>query len=131
MKVAPAYEKVVAAVHTRQARILAAEAERIKTNVLASAQATNILNAAEADRQRRQVNALARAALFTNQIPAFTASPSVYVQRAYLKKFARAVAEPRKYVLIGTNTETIIMMNLEDKIRRDLTDFDLSPARSK
>src|SRR5262245_12103907 len=129
VKVAPAYEKVVAATHSKRARILAAEAESIKTNTLAGAQAFRIVNEAEADRKRRQVNALARAALFTNQIPAFAASPSVYARRAYLQMFSRATADARKYVLAVTNADEIILLNLEDRIRRDLTDFDLSPKK--
>ena len=50
MKVAPDYEKVVAAIQTKQAKILAARADDIRTNALAGAQAVNILNKASAER---------------------------------------------------------------------------------
>src|ERR1019366_5333908 len=70
VKVAPEYEKVVAAIQTKQAKILAARADDIRTNALAGAQAVSILNKAQAEKAAREVGALAQAALFTNQIPA-------------------------------------------------------------
>ena len=78
VKVAPEYEKVVAAIQTKQAKILAARADDIRTNALAGAQAVTLTNKASAERLAREVGALAQAALFTNQIPAFEAAPSVY-----------------------------------------------------
>ena len=54
VKVAPEYEKVVAAIQTKQAKILAARADDIRTNALAGAQAVNILNKASAERLARE-----------------------------------------------------------------------------
>src|SRR5262249_95735 len=102
VKVAPDYEKVVGAFHTKQPKILDARPDDIKPNALADAQATSILNRAKAERTRREISAWARAGLFTNQIPAFEAAPSVYAQRAYLQTFARATTNARKYVLLTT-----------------------------
>ena len=70
--------------------------------------------------QQLEVSAYARAALFTNQIPAFEAAPSVYRQRAYFQAFADATANSRKYVLLVTNTQDVLIFDLEDKIRKDL-----------
>lgn len=120
VKVAEHYENVVAATQTKQAKILAAQAEDIRTNTLAEAQATNILNKASAERRAREVGALAQAALFTNQIPAFQAAPAVYAERAYLGAFINATANARKYVLLTTNTHDVIVFDLQDKIREDL-----------
>src|SRR5258708_40361919 len=92
VKGAPDYEKVVGAFQSKQAKILSAQADAIRTNALAEAQATNILNSALADAARRKVDAVARAGLFTNQIPAFAAAPSVYAERAYLQTFLRSTA---------------------------------------
>jgi regulator of protease activity HflC (stomatin/prohibitin superfamily) len=127
--VADSYEKVVGAIQTKQAKILAADADDIKTNALAAARATNILNVAASDRMARQVGALAQAALFTNQIPAFNAEPSVYVQRAYLQMFTRATANARKYVLLATNTQDVVVFDLQDKIREDLLNLNVPPPR--
>jgi regulator of protease activity HflC (stomatin/prohibitin superfamily) len=123
--VAGDYEKVVGAEQTKLAAILAAQAEAIETNALADALAFTTTNIADATRQRLEVSAYARAALFTNQIPAFEAAPSVYQQRAYFKAFADATANSRKYVLLVTNTSDVVVFDLEDKIREDLLNLNV------
>ena len=120
VKVAPDYEKVVAARSTREADILNAQAHAITTTNLADALAYKTLSEAHSDQRRTEVDALARAALFTNQIPAFLAAPSVYMQRAYLESFTRSVANARKYIILATNTQDVVILNLEDKIGQDI-----------
>jgi hypothetical protein len=82
-------------------------------------------NVADATREQLEVSAYARAALFTNQIPAFEAAPSVYKQRAYFKAFVDATANSRKYVLLVTNTQDVFQFNLEDKVREDLLNLNV------
>ncbi len=130
VKVAPEYEKVVSALHQKQAKILAAEADAIQTNALAGASSFMTVNTAEADRKRLETTALARAAAFTNQVPAFNAAPSVYRQRAYFQTFARATANARKYILLATNTDDVIQFNLEDSAYKSLLDLSV-PAPKK
>jgi membrane protease subunit HflK len=120
VKVAEDYEKVVAATQLKEAKILAARADEIKTNALSGAQATTLVDAAESDAVARQVGSMARAGLFTNQIPAFEAAPSVYAQRSYLNTFARSTAAARKYVLLTTNTHDVIVFDLQESIARDI-----------
>ncbi len=129
VKVAPEYEKVVGALHQKQAKILAAEAEAIRTNALAGAQAFTITNNAEAERTRLTLATVARAAAFTNQIPAFNAAPSVYRQRAYFETFADATAKARKYVLLTTNTEEVITLNLEETFGQDFFKLTVQPPK--
>ena len=132
VKVAPDYEKVVSAIQTKQANILAATADAIRTTNLAYATAFKTVSIAKSDRQRQEVDALARAALFTNQIPAYLASPSVYTERAYLETFAHSVTNARLYVLLATNTQDVIILDLEDKIRQDILDTaTLPPPKGK
>lgn len=120
VKVAGDYEKVVGATQTKLAMILTAEALAIQTNALATAAATNMIDLAEADRTRRGIEAYAKAALFTNQIPAFAAAPSVYMERTYLDAFVRGATGARKYILLTTNTHDILQFDLQDKFRADL-----------
>lgn len=120
VKVADKYEDVVKALQQKEARILSAQADAIKTNALAGADATRLLNEAQVDRTWREANALASAALFTNQVTAWQAAPEVYAQRAYLQMFPRAVAAARKYVVLATNTQEVIQIDLQDKISSDL-----------
>ena len=128
--VAGDYEKVVGAYQTYFAKILNAKADAIRTNALAGALAFTTTNVADATREQLEVSAFARAALFTNQIPAFEAAPSVYKQRAYFKAFADATASSRKYILLVTNTQDVIIFDLEDKIRNDLLDLNVPNEQS-
>lgn len=120
VKVAGDYEKVVGQQQIKLADILNANADDIKTNALAAAAATSIINVAEGNRTRTEIAAFAKAALFTNQIPAFEAAPSVYLERAYLQTFGRATANARKYVLLTTNTHDVLQFDLQTKVREDL-----------
>jgi len=129
VQVAPHYEKVVGAIQQKQAKILAAHADAIKTNALADARGFRLLNEAEAYRLKRELNALAQAALFTNQVPAWKAAPSVYTERKYLETFVRAVSGARKYILLVSNTEDVVQFDLQDKIRPDLLDLTVPQSR--
>jgi modulator of FtsH protease HflK len=130
VKVAGDYEKVVAEAQKKEGRILAAMADEVRTNALAGAQATNIVNKAIADRAARELGALAQAALFTNQIPAFEAAPSVYAERSYLQTFVRATANARKYVLLTTNTPEVLQIDLQDKIAESMLNLTVT-SRAK
>lgn len=118
--VAGDYEKVVGAEQIRLATNLLAQADAIMTNALSLVQAVSTTNAAEASRAQLITSWYGRADLFTNQIAAYEAAPSVYKQRAYYAMFPEATKNSRKYVLLVTNTQNILIFDLEDKIRADL-----------
>jgi regulator of protease activity HflC (stomatin/prohibitin superfamily) len=125
-EVAATYEKVVGAEQTKLATILVAESAAIMTNSAADARAYTLTNIADANRIRLQTQAFARAAAFTNQIPAYKAAPSVYRQRQYLQAFDDATKNARKYVLLVTNTTDVVIFDLQDKIRADLLDLSIT-----
>ena len=131
VKVAPEYEKVIAAIQTKQAKILAARADDIRTNALAGAQAVTLTNRASAESLAREVGALAQAALFTNQIPAFETAPAVYAERSYLQTFARATANARKYILLTTNTHDVIQFDLQESVMNSLLNLSVPAPKSK
>jgi regulator of protease activity HflC (stomatin/prohibitin superfamily) len=124
--VAKSYELVVAAEQTRLAKILEAQTAAIATNNWAKARAFAITNEAAANRVRTVSSTYARVALFTNQIPAFAAAPSVYRQRLYLQNFAAATKGARKYVVLTTNTQDVVIFDLEDKVRTDLENLSVT-----
>lgn len=128
-KVAADYEKVIGAKHKKQAQILEAEAARIRTNAISRAQATNIINQAAAERVNTSIDSVSMAALFTNRVVAYNASPSIFVERAYLETFIRSTAQARKYVLLSTNANNIFNIDLQDRIRNDLLDLDVTPEK--
>jgi modulator of FtsH protease HflK len=128
--VAGDYEKVIGAEQTKLATILAARAYAISNVALAGAQAFTTTNLADATRLQLEVSRFAQAALFTNQIPAFEAAPSVYKQRVYFQTFADATRNARKYVLLVTNTEDVLIFDLEDKIREDLLNLNVPNSQT-
>jgi len=130
-KVAPDYEKVVSAIHTKEAAILSARADAIQSTNLADAQSFATVSGAQADAMRRKMDAMAQTALFTNQLPAYLAAPSVYTERAYLQTFTRSITNARSYILLATNTQDVVILDLEDKIRKDILDqATLPPPKS-
>jgi regulator of protease activity HflC (stomatin/prohibitin superfamily) len=131
VKVAASYEAVIGAQQKRLASKLNAEAFAVHTNALASIEAVNRRREAEADRWRLEASSLARAALFTNQVPAYRASPGVYATRAYLQTLTRGSASARKIVLAATNTQDVILLNLEEKLRADMLDLPLPTLQKK
>jgi regulator of protease activity HflC (stomatin/prohibitin superfamily) len=128
VKVAPDYEKYVSVNQTTNAEIQNTEAEAISFRTVAEIKYAQIIAEANSDRQRMETNAVAQVELFTNQIPAYLASPSVYEQRALLDTFAQSVANTRTYIQLATNTHNVAILNLEDKVRPDLLDQIALPA---
>lgn len=131
VKVASAYEAVVGALQEKEAKILKAEGERFKTNALSGAEAFKIVREAEAYQARKEAGAIAQAAQFTNQMVAWQAAPDVYAVRSYLQTLARASRDARKIVFAATNTQEIIFLNLEEKVRPDLLDVTIPSAKSR
>jgi membrane protease subunit HflK len=125
--VAGDFEAVNGAAQEVEAKILKAEGETNKTILLAQAEAQEKVRVAESEALRRVSGAIAQAARFTNQITAYQAAPEVYPARLHLQTFARASADARKYLVAPTNTSDVIQIDLQDKLRPDLLDVDLSP----
>jgi len=128
VRVAASYEMVVGARQDREAAILVAKAHGVRTNALARTESLRMRREAEAESLRLEVQAHSRAALFTNQIPAFLASPSVYMQRAYLQTLGEGASSIRKIIVATTNTEDVIILNLEEKIDIGVLDAPLAPT---
>ena len=118
--VAAAFEQVVSAYHQKQTNILYALAYAVEKIPSAEAEATNILAQARNAAVTRVALAAGEAARFTNQMVAYEASPAVYLQRTRLETLVRSLEPVRKYILAATNTQDILMLNLEEKVRADL-----------
>ncbi len=131
-KVAADYEKVVSAISIKEAAILSATADATRSTNLAEATSFKTVSSAQSDKIRREVDASAQAALFTNQIPAYLAAPSVYVHRAYFQTVSRSLTNSRTYLVLTSNTQDVVILNLEDKIRKDiLSDITLPAPKAK
>ncbi len=129
VSVAAAYEKVVGARQAAEAKINTARAYAITTNALAGSIARRTVLGAEAEATRTKTIALARAASFTNQIPAYRAAPEIYTTRAYLQTLARQAGNVRKYVIATTNTDDVIQFDLTEKYERSLLDVQIPTTK--
>lgn len=129
VKVAPDYEAVVGALQDKQSNTLAAQAYWAQKLPRAHAEASNTVYRAQGESVAKINTAAAEAAQYTNQIIAYNASPSVYMQRSYLETLVKGVGPVRKYVVGATNTQDVVLLNLEDKVRADLLDVPLPPSK--
>jgi modulator of FtsH protease HflK len=133
VKVAGEYEKVVAAIQQKEAKILSAQGDAFRTNALAGSHAVSIVNDAIVESTSRKIDALAQASLFTNQIPAFQAAPSVFVERAKMEMLVRGTPNARKYVLLTTNTHDVLQFDLQESIAQSMLSLNVTsppPPRS-
>ena len=120
--VAAAYEQVIGAIAEREARILDAEGQRAEIVPRANAEAVRRRNEASADATRKLEMASGKSAQFRKQMEAYQAAPQTYRQRAYLTSVAGAIGGSRKLVVGPTNTHDVVILNLEDKLRPDISD---------
>jgi regulator of protease activity HflC (stomatin/prohibitin superfamily) len=129
LKVAEAYEKVIGAEQEKEARILEADAYALETVPLAKSAAAKTLNDSKAVSAQKIAEASGRAAQFSSQLLAYQAAPKVFTTRNHLETFAKASAGSRKIVILPTNTQDVILFNLEDKIRQDLLDVNIESVK--
>ncbi|HNQ89271.1 MAG TPA: protease modulator HflK [Verrucomicrobiota bacterium] len=130
VKVAPDFEKVIGAIQDKEATNLYARAYMATNLPVARGMAARTVNEAESFRLRTVSAAIASAERFTNQLDAHAASPEVYRLRAYLDTLGRALGQTRAYVIASTNQHGVVTLNLEDKLRKDITDITLPPAKN-
>ncbi|HYE31176.1 MAG TPA: protease modulator HflK, partial [Methylomirabilota bacterium] len=130
VKVAPAFETVVATQQENEAKIRTAEGYAARRVALASAEATEKIAQAQMERESKVVDAVARAARFRNQVGAYRTSPDVFTQRAYLQALSTGLTNSRKYVIVSTNSSDVIQFDLSEKIKGGLFDESrLTPAK--
>jgi modulator of FtsH protease HflK len=118
--VAASFEQVVGATLRRETDILAARAHEAERIPRARAEATNLLTQARSQSTLMVATAAAEANRFTNQLHSWNASPSVFEQKSYLETLVRAIGPVPKYVLAATNTQDVLILNLEETIRADI-----------
>ena len=128
VSVAEAFEAVIGAQQTREAKTLTAKGEATKLGAMVEGEAQKVKDTAAAFAVRRVAEAGAIGAQFEHQMAAFAAAPTVYPQRIYLQTYAKAIAKSRKYIIATTNAQEMIQLNLEDKIREDLLNLEI-PAK--
>src|SRR5207253_1042590 len=121
--VAPSYELVVGTRQEIESNKRKAEGYAARTLALADAEGQKRLFEAQAYAAKKVAAAQAQAARYTNQLSGYVASPAVFTNRAFLQAWSRGSTNARKYILVATNSAETIQINLEDKLRNDLTEI--------
>ncbi len=129
VSVAESYEAVNSALQQREGIILSAEGDRAQILPAAAADAKQRVLEAETYRLRKMSDAIAIAGRFTNQLFAYKASPTVFAYRSYLDSLTKAIAPTRKTVLGVTNTDDVIILDLQEKVRQDLLGVNIPEAK--
>lgn len=135
--VAAAFEQLIGSEQEAKTKILAAEGEARRNVLSAEADAVRRVNQAKASGVLLESDAAGRAGQFASQRIAHAAAPSVYRMRSQIETFTKATADARKYVIIPEGLATTLILDLSDKIRKDILDTQLinpeprtnSPAR--
>lgn len=125
VKVAKKFEEVNSARQENEAALRTAEGYAAKTLALAGGEAEKRIRESESYLYREVADSKARSLRFANQLVAYRAAPRVFLDRAYLEALERSATNSRKYILATTNTQDVILLNLEDKLRPDLLDVPL------
>lgn len=131
IKVAASYEQVIGAEQEKEARILEAEGFANETLPAARATAAITVNQAKADSAVYVNDAAGRAARFAHQVASFHSAPDVFPARNYLETLRTALVNTRKYVVMPTNTHDVVILDLSEKVRRDVLDIPLDPVKGK
>jgi membrane protease subunit HflK len=129
VKVAPHYEKVIAAQQENEAKLREAEGYKAKTLALAEAEAQKQLLEADMFRIERTTSAAAQGEQFKNRVAAYQAAPDVYLQRAYLQALTKNMTNSRLYVMTTTNSNETIQIDLQDKINPSISDITIPSAK--
>jgi regulator of protease activity HflC (stomatin/prohibitin superfamily) len=131
VQIAPAYQEVVGAMLQKTGKALDAEAYAAQTLPEARAEAIKRRRTAEIYAIRTAADAEAQALQFTNRMVAYEASPAVFAARGYLQSLVRGAQGARKFVIAATNTQDVIQLNLEDKLRPGMDDVVVPPPKPK
>jgi membrane protease subunit HflK len=123
VKVAPSYELVIGTRQEMESSKRKAEGYAARALAMSGAEAQKRIFEAQAYSAKKVSGAQAQAARYKNQLAGYLASPTVFTNRAYLEAWAHGSTNARKYVLAVTNTTDSVQINLEDKIREDLTEI--------
>jgi regulator of protease activity HflC (stomatin/prohibitin superfamily) len=123
--VAAEFEAVNGAAQDVQAKVLSAEGKTNRIVLLAHADGTARIRAAEGAAVRSTTNAAAQGARFANQLAAYRVAPEIYTNRLHLLTVGRALAGTRKYIIGPTNTHNVFQVDLLDKLQPDLLDVNV------
>ncbi|MPN13547.1 Modulator of FtsH protease HflK [bioreactor metagenome] len=123
-KVAPAFQDVIGAMEAKESLILQAKSFRARTIPEASAQALQIVSAAQAYSYRTTTVARAEADRFGTQLATYLQMPRMFRLKAYLDFLENDCKDIRKYIVAVGLSNEVYELNFQTKERLDLVDVD-------
>ena len=127
VKVGADYELVVAAIAEKNTRILDAKTGAIQTNAQAAIEATRLLTRAMEYQAQKTLGALGEVALFTNQLVAFRAAPSVYPEQKYFATLVETLANTPKCINLTTNNQNVFIFDLQTSLENAMERMRVAP----
>ncbi len=128
-EVAPAYQKVIAAMEQKESTILDAEAYAIKTVPAALSAAQRLKSEAQAYQESVSRVARAESERFLAQSKAYEAMPSMFKLNAYLDFLERELGSVRKFVVADGLRDSVYELNFEKSERFDIIDTDITSVK--
>ncbi len=125
VKVGKAFNQVVSASEEMHTIVLQAEKQAVSAVTRAEGEAVSIRARADSYQYDRIQVARAEGERFHQQLQAFEASPALFPLRSYLDVLEVEGRDIRKYVVAKKSAREVIILNLEEKLRKDLLDIDL------
>lgn len=108
VEVAKSFEKVVSALQHKQASILQAQGTASKLLAEAQGESFKIISEAQSYQFERSTIAEAEANRFAQQIKAYQAGGSIYLEREYLSVLDELLPGRRKYVMDADDTDRLV-----------------------
>lgn len=125
VEVGDSFHKVVAASEQVQTKLLEAEQYAIRREPESEAEALDIKTRAETYRYEKASIAKAEIQRFNKQLEAYRKQPDVFVARSFLDVLEEETKGVRKYILASGKGREVIILDLKQKLRKDLLDLDL------
>ena len=129
VRVGEYFNDVVSAMEEEQTMILKAEKYATAQTPDAEAEASGISSTAEGYKYERVKIAEAEANRFLKQLKAYHKSPRIFLLRNYLDVLEQESTEQNKYIISAENSEEIVILDLQEKIRPGLLDVDVSKKK--
>ena len=119
--VAPSFEKVVAALQEKQAKVLKSYGESNATISMARGKSAERIYRARAYASERSQLARAGAERFARQLEAYRKGKNVYLWREYLSVLDEMLPDMRKYIITSDNVgHWVYELDLKEKLQPDL-----------
>ena len=129
--VGAAFDAVVGASEIMHKNVLEAEAKAIMKTTKAEGERVHAISVAEAYREERGMVSSAEAGRFRKQLLAYEKSPQLFVLNSFLDVLETEGSKVRKYVIGTPTSKEVFVLDLVEKLGKNLLDLDLGSDEEK